>query len=127
MDKHYDIPRLVDFYGEMLTERQREALRLYYDDDLSLSEAAEELKMSRQGVRASLQKGEEILQDMEQRLGLVRRFGNYVNKCEDFCRYAEKVRQEGLASGNKQLADFAETVIDFVKNSENDDNYIMTI
>ncbi|MBQ7847547.1 MAG: DNA-binding protein, partial [Clostridia bacterium] len=42
---------LLDFYGELLTERQRELADLYYNDDLSLSEVAEECGITRQGVR----------------------------------------------------------------------------
>ncbi len=47
---------LLDFYGQLLTDRQREIADLYWSDDLSLGETAEITGLSRQGVRASLEK-----------------------------------------------------------------------
>ena len=72
-EKNYNISRLLDFYGEMLPDRQRLAVSLYYNDDLSLSEIAEELGISRQGVRASLKRSEEALCSWEEKLGLAAR------------------------------------------------------
>ena len=51
MAKNLEIPFLLDFYGEMLTEKQRNCLAYYYEEDLSLSEIAENEGISRQGVR----------------------------------------------------------------------------
>ena len=65
---------LLDFYRELLTERQYEVLVLYFEDDLSLSEIADELGISRQGVRHIIKKGEEQLRGYEERLGLASRF-----------------------------------------------------
>ncbi|MBQ3214997.1 MAG: HTH domain-containing protein, partial [Oscillospiraceae bacterium] len=45
---------LYDFYGELLTERQKMCFELYHDQDLSLAEIAQELKVSRQGVYDNL-------------------------------------------------------------------------
>ena len=64
---------LLDFYGELLTERQRECYDLHYNDDLSLSEIAEVSGGTRQSVWDTLRRAEAVLQDMEARLGLVRR------------------------------------------------------
>jgi len=65
---------LLDFYGELLTEKQREAMDLYYNEDLSLAEIAEPLDISRQGVRDSIKRGEKQLEDLENTLGLAKRF-----------------------------------------------------
>lgn len=65
---------LLDFYGELLTEKQREAMDLYYNEDLSLAEIAEPLSISRQGVRDSIKRGEKQLMDLEDTLGLAKRF-----------------------------------------------------
>ena len=54
MAKNMEIAFLVDFYGDMLTEKQRDMIELYYDDDLSLSEIAENEGITRQGVRDSI-------------------------------------------------------------------------
>lgn len=62
--------RLLDIYGEMLTEKQREMLSLYYNDDLSLSEIAANEGISRQGVRDSIKRGEESLDELEAKIGI---------------------------------------------------------
>lgn len=51
MEKNLNVSILLDFYGAMLTEKQREAEEYYYNDDLSLSEIADNQGISRQGVR----------------------------------------------------------------------------
>ena len=61
---------LLDFYAEVLDDHTRSILRAYYEDDLSLSEIAEDEGISRQGVRHMIKKGEEQLFTLEQRLGL---------------------------------------------------------
>lgn len=68
-----EITLLFDYYGELLTERQRACLDLRYNQDLSLSEIAQELGVSRQGVYDNLNRAESILQDMEEKTGFVRR------------------------------------------------------
>lgn len=73
-EKSVDISLLLDFYGEMLTDRQRETTELYYNEDLSLSEIAALQSITRAGVRDRLVKSEAILRDYEQKLGLLRRF-----------------------------------------------------
>lgn len=70
-EKNCTIGLLLDIYGELLTERQREILDLYYNDDLSLSEVAQECGITRQGVRDALVKAEEQLKGMEERLKLL--------------------------------------------------------
>lgn len=65
---------LFDFYGELLTERQREFYQLYYDEDLSLSEIAENYGISRQGVRDVIFRAESYLTEIEDKTGLVKRF-----------------------------------------------------
>ena len=72
--KDYEIAMLLDFYGELLTEKQRETMELYYNEDLSLAEIAEPLNISRQGVRDSIKRGEKQLMELEDTLGLAKRF-----------------------------------------------------
>ena len=67
-EKNLNISVLLDFYGDILSERQLEMLELYYNEDYSLSEIAEKYDISRQGVRSVLKKGEAILFDMEAKL-----------------------------------------------------------
>ena len=65
---------LFDFYGELLTERQREFYELYYDEDLSLSEIAENYGITRQGVRDVIVRAEAYMTEIEDKTGLVKRF-----------------------------------------------------
>ena len=74
MAKNLEITVLLDFYGDMLTIKQREFLSYYYNDDLSLSEIAENEGITRQGVRDAIKRAEGQLSEMETKLGLARRF-----------------------------------------------------
>ena len=62
---------LYDFYGSLLNESQNEVMALYHEDNLSLSEIAEELGQSRQAVHYTLRKAEKALEVYEEKLGLV--------------------------------------------------------
>lgn len=64
---------LYDYYGELLTERQRMCFDLYHNQDFSLSEIAQELQVSRQGVYDNLSRAEALLRNMEEKTGCVRR------------------------------------------------------
>ena len=72
--KNLEISFLLDFYGEMLTQKQREVIEYYYNDDLSLAEIADNEGITRQGVRDSIKRAEAQLLEMEEWLGLARRF-----------------------------------------------------
>lgn len=64
---------LLDCYGSLLTERQRALLEGYYDEDLSLSELAEPLGISRQAVHDSIRRGERQLEQYEAQMGIAQR------------------------------------------------------
>ena len=65
---------LLDFYGELLTDKQRECFDLHYNEDLSLAEIAEQLGISRQGVWDNIRRAEASLSSSEEKTGLIRRF-----------------------------------------------------
>ena len=65
---------LYDFYGDMLTERQKEFYDLYYNEDLSLTEISENYGITRQGVRDVIVRAEGILTELEDKTGIIRRF-----------------------------------------------------
>ena len=65
---------LFDFYGETLTDKQRELFDLYYNEDLSLAEIAENCGISRQGVRDVIVRAEAAMTELEDKTGLVKRF-----------------------------------------------------
>ena len=68
-----EIVLLYDYYGELLTQRQRECFEMRYYQDLSLGEIGEELGISRQGVHDNLSRTEAQLRNMEAKTGCVRR------------------------------------------------------
>ena len=71
MDKSVKMSMLLDLYGNLLTDTQKDTAFLYYDQNLSLSEIAEELQITRQGVRKNLGLAEEKLLDLEDKLGFL--------------------------------------------------------
>ena len=73
-EKNLEVGLLLDFYGDILPERRREMIELYYNDDLSLAEVAEQLGVTRQAVRETVKKTETELYFYEEKLGLLRRF-----------------------------------------------------
>lgn len=73
-DKTLIMTMLLDFYGEMLTDKQRSCFSMHYNEDLSLSEIAEVMNISRQGVRDLLVRAEAVLIGTEEKIGMVKRF-----------------------------------------------------
>jgi predicted DNA-binding protein YlxM (UPF0122 family) len=69
-EKNLQIGYLLDFYGDILPERKRSVMEMYYNEDLSLAEIATEIDISRQGVRDIIKKTEEELCFYEEKLGL---------------------------------------------------------
>lgn len=72
MEKNVRMAILFDYYGEMLTDKQKEYFDLYYGENLSLSEIAENDGISRQGVRDVIVRAESIMEDAEAKLGMIR-------------------------------------------------------
>ncbi len=64
----------LDFYSQLLTDRTREVLELHYNEDMTVSEIAEHLAITRQGVHDKIRQGISQLADYEAKLGLVQRF-----------------------------------------------------
>ena len=82
MAKDYNIGLLIDFYGSLLSSRQMDIITLYYEEDLSLSEIAADVGITRQGVRDSVKKAEAILTEAEEKLGLAERFKELSEKMD---------------------------------------------
>lgn len=86
MERIAEMALLADFYGPLLTEKQRNVWDLHYEQDLSLVEIAEGEQISRQAVYDLLKRTEKILQEYEAKLGLVRRFMVEQNKVSEVKR-----------------------------------------
>ncbi len=101
---------LLDFYGDVLPPKTSDMLRQYYEDDLSLSEIADAVEMTRQGVRHFIKKGEEELLHLESCLGLAARFEALKGLVEQMTETAERIadnNDEAVASAARQIISLA--------------------
>jgi len=81
---------LLDFYGNLLTEKQRDMLRLHHEDDLSLGEIAEQAGVTRAAVHDALKRALVQLENYEARLGLIDRFRQQSDKIEEMRALLER-------------------------------------
>ena len=72
--KNLEISYLLDFYGDVLTDKQRDVMEQYYNDDFSLSEIADNFGITRQGVRDAIKRGEGTILELEEKVGFARRY-----------------------------------------------------
>ena len=109
-----NLTMLFDYYGDMLTDRQRQCFDLKYNQDMSLSEIAEELQVSRQGINDNLRRAEAVLRMMEEKTGLVSR--------DMECRKtAQKIRiaaQELLQNADPVVSDLGSRIVDLARQLE---------
>ena len=111
MAKNLEISFLLDFYGDMLTSKQREAVENYYNDDLSLSEIASNQGITRQGVRDAIKRSEIIMQDMEERLGLVKKFNKMKDGLEVILDHSKNIQKcNSRAIFSKEIQDSASMI-----------------
>lgn len=103
-EKDLSLTILFDIYGGLLSANERDAFEYYYCDDLSLSEIAEIMKMTRQGVRDNIVRAEKLLRDCEEKLGLKKKFSETERLLS--------IAKNALASGNIRLA---EETLDMLK------------
>ncbi|ODU56501.1 MAG: DNA-binding protein [Clostridium sp. SCN 57-10] len=100
----YRMSMLYDFYGELLTEKQKELFDLYYNEDLSLSEIAEHAGITRQGVRDAIMRAEEVLRDTEDKLGLMRRYGSIEKQVAKIAEAASYIARVNATVRNYEIA-----------------------
>lgn len=111
MAKNLEICVLFDFYGEMLTDKQRDLVDLYYNQDLSLGEIAEIENITRQGVRDSIKRGEAYLLELEEKLGLLARYRKLQVSLEKMQKIADDVAGLGQKYRSINLIDCANNII----------------
>lgn len=105
MKKNLSTGYLLDFYGPLLTGRQREALDMYYNMDYSLGEIAAEFGVTRQGVHRFILQGEKRLLEMEKALGHAALYGAASEVLE-----AIQGSENGGEAGKKRLSRAAEAL-----------------
>lgn len=111
MAKDLEMGYLLDFYGEVLTQKQREMLRQYYNDDLSLSEIGENFGITRQGARDAIKHGETTLKELEEKVGFAARYRRVQQKLEQLEQLVIDTRFEctGLRA-NITTTEYVETL-----------------
>lgn len=93
-EKDLRVSVLLDYYSPMLTDKQRDVIDLYYNEDLSLSEIAEHEKITRQGVRDSIKRGEQTLYEMEEKFRLAERSEKFSALIKEIMEVAADIRAE---------------------------------
>lgn len=107
----YRMTMLFDFYGDVLTPRQKEFFDLYYNEDLSLAEIAENYGISRQGVRDVIVRAEAIMTDLEDKTGLMKRFMLMQQQVQAILDAAEKIQTVNYRQyDNPELARLADEI-----------------
>ncbi len=105
MDKVYETSLLLDFYGQLLTDRQYEIMDLHYNNDYTLSEIAEQLNISRQGVYDNEKRGRALLNEYENKLGLLSKFSQQKQKAEQVRKLFENFETNGLSRHNVEVVE----------------------
>ncbi|MBU5434878.1 YlxM family DNA-binding protein [Pseudoflavonifractor sp. MSJ-37] len=88
----YRMAMLFDFYGDMLTDRQKEFYDLYYNEDLSLAEIAENYGITRQGVRDVIVRAEAVLTELEDKTGIIKRFHKMQEQFDAIQKAVDQIR-----------------------------------
>ena len=103
---------LFDFYGELLTEKQREYYDLHYNDDLSLSEIAEQTGISRQGVWDVIVRAEAAMNELEDKTGLLKRFMRMQDSVDAIVAAANEIKTINYRQyENHRLEELADSII----------------
>ena len=107
MNKKVEISMLCDIYGKLLTEKQFEFINDYYNNDLSLSEIAENNDITRQAVRDIIKKGERKLFEYEEKLLFMKKTINQEQKIQQILFNLTKIQKD---SSDKQITSILEGI-----------------
>ena len=107
MEKNVKLSILCELYGKLLTKKQYEFLNDYYNNDLSLSEIAENNNITRQAVRDNIKKGEKKLFEYEEKLLFMKRMFNQEKKIEKVLSELTKIQKD---SSDKKVASILESI-----------------
>ena len=106
MEKNIEVSLLFDFYGELLKPSGKKAIDLYYNEDLSLAEVADETGITRQGVRDSIKRSEQQLFEFEEKLGL---FSKLEQGLDEISALALEIKE---LSQDTQITELADVIIE---------------
>lgn len=89
--QNLDMSYLLDFYGNVLTEKQRDMMQQYFNMDLSLSEIADNFNITRQGVRDAVKRGETVLTELEEQIGFAGKYREIIEDAEKIKSLAQNI------------------------------------
>lgn len=120
--KDFRIPLLMDVYGSLMTDKQRDAMELYYDEDYSLAEIAEHGNITRQGVHDNIRRGEQVLLDAEERLGLCDKLIQQHRDLKEIAMHASEIYKESSLYGyQRKITEHAKLIVELAeKNIDTD-------
>ena len=93
IEKKMEIGDLYDFYGQLLTDNQKNMIELYIYEDFSLGEISENLQISRQAVYDSIKRSQKTLQNYEDKLGMIYKFEIHKKELNEIGKDVEKIRK----------------------------------
>lgn len=104
-EKNLEVAVLLDFYSELLTDKQRDVIDLYYNEDLSLAEIAEHESITRQGVRDSIKRGEQVLFEMENALRLAEKSRRLSDIASRLRENSDRLSPEDIRCAADEISD----------------------
>ena len=117
MAKDFNMCVLLDIYGALISEKQFEVMDYYYNQDYSLAEISEHLNITRQGVRDSIKRAEQVLKECEEKLNLTKKEEQLRIKSEKINNLIIKIKElNNLEIKNSNLANLAEEIANEVEN-----------
>lgn len=111
LDKFVRLSVLYDFYGELLNDRKQQIFEDYFLNDLSLSEIAEELDISRQGVHDIVKRSSKELWEYEERLSLMKKFTEIKEKVGSINKYCHEVKKSGDLTKIQEIEILADDIL----------------
>ena len=105
IEKTILLSKLTSIYGGLLTDKQKDALELYYNCDMSLAEIGDELSISRQGVRDTVTRAEKTLLEAEQKLGFLKKSDELVARLSEISDSLTGEQKNALLALIKELED----------------------
>ena len=108
----YRMAMLFDFYGDVLTDRQKEFYDLYYNEDLSLGEIAENYNITRQGVRDVIVRAEATLTELEDKTGIIKRFHSMRKQLEQMQDDTRRAVELSFQYDNNELETLLKRIYD---------------
>ncbi len=116
MSKDLRMSYLLDFYGEVLTEKQNSMMEQYFNMDLSLSEVADNFNITRQGVRDAIKRSETVLTELEEKIGFAAKYSGIQSGVEEIRTLVQNINyhNENAYAKNDEIKKFSQRILDIL-------------